>query len=501
MVGVEIDCTVVAGRGLAAKDRSLLGKKSSDPYVVISCGKRRLGTTKVVNKSLSPVWDQAFKLNLDAKAAAHLESIELVFAIFDKDKVGANDPMGVVPMPLASLTGGHVSDRWHAVSNCSGCSNASGELHIKASMATRHALCLHRHDTLPIAQPIIAVGLGWERLPGGAAIDLDASCVCVDHQGEVLMGESVYFANLKNPNGSIRHTGDELTGDEDLGSGDDEIIVIDLRSVPSSVRALFFLATVCDDGRSFADTKSARMRIVDWGSGAEICRYVPATKGSHTALFVGRVARGTSGTDWHLSTIGEVDHTARDFGSLVPELKAYMQDLVPGVRVDPEERIALLRKGGVGHPNQVRIKDYFGAVGSKPLVFGLAWDVTDGVSIDLDASAIMLSGDTAGRQLVDLVYYGKLASSDGAVRHCGDQRSGAAAGDDEQIVLSLAHVHPAVSAIGIVINSYSGQELDDVAGCSCHLFDPATGRDVARYRLSGERALDKRTAQIGRAHV
>ena len=49
------------------------------------------------------------------------------------------------------------------------------------------------------------------------------------------MGESVYFANLKNPNGSIRHTGDELTGDEDLGSGDDEIIVIDLRSVPSSV--------------------------------------------------------------------------------------------------------------------------------------------------------------------------------------------------------------------------------------------------------------------------
>ena len=99
-------------------------------------------------------------------------------------------------MPLASLTGGHVSDRWHAVSNCSGCSNASGELHIKASMATRHALCLHRHDTLPIAQPIIAVGLGWERLPGGAAIDLDASCVCVDHQGEVHMRESPITLSL-----------------------------------------------------------------------------------------------------------------------------------------------------------------------------------------------------------------------------------------------------------------------------------------------------------------
>ena len=47
------------------------------------------------------------------------------------------------------------------------------------------------------------------------------------------------------------------------------------------MRALFFLATVCDEGRSFADTKSARMRLVDWDSGAEICRYVPATKARH----------------------------------------------------------------------------------------------------------------------------------------------------------------------------------------------------------------------------
>ena len=61
VVGVEIDCTVLAGRDLVAKDHSLFGKKSSDPYVVISCGRRMLGTTKVVKKNLSPVWDQHFK--------------------------------------------------------------------------------------------------------------------------------------------------------------------------------------------------------------------------------------------------------------------------------------------------------------------------------------------------------------------------------------------------------------------------------------------------------
>ena len=39
--------------------------------------------------------------------------------------------------------------------------------------------------------------------------------------------------------------------------------------------------------------------------------------------------------------------TPRLHAIAVPEIKAYMQDLVPGVRVNPEERIALLRKGGV----------------------------------------------------------------------------------------------------------------------------------------------------------
>ena len=92
-------------------------------------------------------------------------------------------------------------------------------------------------------------------------------------------------------------------------------------------------------------------------------------------------------------------------------------------------------------------------------VFGLAWDVTDGVNIDLDASAIMLSNNGGKLALIDLVYFGKLVSSDGSIRHCGDQRTGAAAGDDEQIVLNLPSVHPSVYAIGIVINSYSGQVL------------------------------------------
>ena len=101
--------------------------------------------------------------------------------------------------------------------------------------------------------------------------------------GEVLQDECVYFAQLSSKSHAIRHTGDEVDGDADLGQGDDEIIVVSLPRVPPSVCALYFIATVATEGRTFADCKSSRIRLVNWTSGAEICRYVPAMAGAHTA--------------------------------------------------------------------------------------------------------------------------------------------------------------------------------------------------------------------------
>ena len=68
----------------------------------------------------------------------------------------------------------------------------------------------------------IAIGLGWDPLPGGAAIDLDSSCVCVSFKGDVVVDECVYYGQLNSRSGAIRHTGDEVTGEADLGQGDDE---------------------------------------------------------------------------------------------------------------------------------------------------------------------------------------------------------------------------------------------------------------------------------------
>jgi hypothetical protein len=62
--------------------------------------------------------------------------------------------------------------------------------------------------------------------------------------------------------------------------------------------------------------------------------------------------------------------------------------------------------------------------------------------------------------------------------------------------LSLSTVPSNVAYIGLIINSYSGQELDDIAKASCHLFDPKTNVDVATYTLTNCDALNHHTALV-----
>ena len=127
------------------------------------------------------------------------------------------------------------------------------------------------------------------------------------------------------------------------------------------------------------------------------------------------------------------------------------------------------------------------------ITLGLAWDITHGREIDLDASVICLDDSL---NLLDIVNFQQLKSKDGSISHGGDEREGDAVGFDEKIQLSLSRVHAAVTYIGLVINSYSGQELDDVAKASCELFDPKTNISIAQYKLTSSKQLDKYTALV-----
>merc|ERR1712130_146395 len=47
-----------------------------------------------------------------------------------------------------------------------------------------------------------------------------------------------------------------------------------------------------------------------------------------------------------------------------------------------------------------------------------------------------------------------------------------------------------------VVTCFSGQELDDISKASCHMYNPKTGKDYARFSMSGNKSLDKQTCLI-----
>ena len=53
--------------------------------------------------------------------------------------------------------------------------------------------------------------------------------------------EFVFYGNLEHGSGSVKHMGDNLTGE---GDGDDEQILIDLSKVPSNVEKIAFTVTI-----------------------------------------------------------------------------------------------------------------------------------------------------------------------------------------------------------------------------------------------------------------
>jgi len=90
------------------------------------------------------------------------------------------------------------------------------------------------------------VGLGWDaRTTSGAAFDLDASALLLNSAGKVLSDQHfVFFNNLTSPDGSVEHTGDNLTGE---GEGDDESIKVDLSRVPADVDKIVFTVDTNDE--------------------------------------------------------------------------------------------------------------------------------------------------------------------------------------------------------------------------------------------------------------
>ena len=116
------------------------------------------------------------------------------------------------------------------------------------------------------------------------------------------------------------------------------------------------------------------------------------------------------------------------------------------------------------------------------VVMGLGWDPSRAASIDLDASCVLFD-DNKG--MVDSVHFSQLKSKDGSITHTGDNLTGEGEGDDEQIIVNLDKVSPKVKYLVFTVNSFRGQSFNEVANAFCRLVDGKSGKEIARFTLSG----------------
>ncbi|MBN8642814.1 MAG: TerD family protein [Flavobacteriales bacterium] len=139
------------------------------------------------------------------------------------------------------------------------------------------AINLQKGQKIDIGLTRITVGLGWDPNEGtGFDFDLDASAIMIDENRKLLDEEYfIFYNNLKSPDGSLEHTGDDPDGKSSDGN-DDEAIKVDLSKINDKVNEILFVVTIEDFERrkqNFGQVRNSYIRIVDEDSNTEIAKY------------------------------------------------------------------------------------------------------------------------------------------------------------------------------------------------------------------------------------
>ena len=144
--------------------------------------------------------------------------------------------------------------------------------------------------------------------------------------------------------------------------------------------------------------------------------------------------------------------------------------------------------------------------GLSRIIVGLGWDEVQQQSrgffapkpqpIHCDAFALLLQN---GKLLDtrDVVYFGNLTHMSGAVKHMGDNLTGAGDGDDEQIMIDLNAVPAQYDRIVLAVNIYQAhkknQHFGMIQNAFIRLVDARNNNEMCIYNLtenySGQTAM------------
>ena len=139
------------------------------------------------------------------------------------------------------------------------------------------AINLQKGQKIDIGLSAITVGLGWDPNEGtGHDFDLDASAIMINSNRKLLSEEHfIFYNNLKSPDSSLEHTGDDPDGKSSDGD-DDEAIKVNLNKVSDEVQEILFVVTIEDfqvRKQNFGQVRNSYIRIVDDLQGIEIAKY------------------------------------------------------------------------------------------------------------------------------------------------------------------------------------------------------------------------------------
>ena len=500
---IKIILKVIEARDLLVGDLNGL----SDPYFKIPHGQngvvdlpKKKHRTKTIDKNLNPIWNECFIIEYNP-----LICTKLRIEVFDYDLIGKNDFLGGGYVTLEWINGSeNYNEEWIPLKiekeNKTTKSKEiiqKGFVHIKIRVLgflnladdeekpfqinniipqeISKSIIVHKlgDDLQPgswiiVSEPEIFVGLGWD-FSKNEKFDLDASIAGFDIDNEPI--EFIYYNNKKGLEGSVIHSGDNITG---KGSGDDEVIHILLDQVPEKVH---YLAVTINsfNGNSLIRAKSAFIRL--FTKKDKIGKYLLNRTKDCIGLLLGVFERDPKLNIWYFRVMADPIE-----GNEVTLSKKSLQTLLGKYSIDVGFSSPKINKfGRYDYPGEeifdlgkwIEIKAEF-------IYVGLGWNIQIGFNFDLDASILTFDSKN---NLYEIIYHKNLQSKDGAIMLKGDNKTGEGEGDDEILSINFRKLDYNISTIAVIINSFKGNSLINISDGYIRLYDKYKYKPIGVNRL------------------
>ena len=181
----------------------------------------------------------------------------------------------------------------------------------------------------------VCVGINWGAIEKKGifglfstkeAVDLDASCALYNEKG--LPVEVIYYAHLKAKNGSVKHSGDDLTGDMDGDDGlDNEIITVDFSKLDEHIHYVVFMLNSFR-GQDFGSIPFASLRIYE-GTPTKVNEVFAKYDIAHHPGFAGHVSMVMGyfykkNGEWKFNAIGEPTKDKKLQGTIDTVTREYL---------------------------------------------------------------------------------------------------------------------------------------------------------------------------------